>query len=61
MTAKKLANSLPTVLCHFCANQGTTIVAYQLTGKDSETIYPNTIRYGCENGHKFALPAGRAA
>lgn len=50
------------ILCPYCTAQGiATSRAYALTGKDAVTIYPNTARYGCNNGHRFALPVKKPA
>ena len=49
------------VRCEFCEGQGIIMRAFALAGKDAVTVYPNTIRYGCENGHKFARAALRRA
>ena len=37
--------------CQFCDQQ-----AAILKGKDSITKWPSWTRYGCGNGHKFAVP-----
>lgn len=46
----------PAVPCQYCANQGLPHVhARLLLGSDAEVKQPRTVRYGCVNGHKFAV------
>lgn len=46
----------PAIPCKYCLNQGLPHVhARMLTGQDAETKQPGTVRYGCVNGHKFAV------
>lgn len=46
----------PAVPCKYCANQGLPHVhARLLTGQEAEVKQPSTVRYGCGNGHKFAV------
>jgi len=48
--------------CPYCSHQGIKREARPLTGKDGVTVAserpdkPQTLRYGCDNGHKFARP-----
>jgi len=44
-----------TTPCQYCANQGIRMMAHKLKGSDGEVKVPNTARYGCANGHKFAI------
>ena len=49
----------PEVICRYCANQGFDTTARLLKdrgGELEEVVAPGTVRYGCPNGHKFALP-----
>ena len=47
--------------CPYCNNQNTKATAFPLTGKDAVVIKPNTMRYGCVNGHKWAIEQEKLA
>lgn len=44
-----------TVRCDYCAGQGIQKLAFLLSGKEAETQRGGYVRYGCSNGHKFAV------
>lgn len=47
------------VICKYCDDQGEHQLATLLlerNGLPEKTMKPDTARYGCDNGHKFALP-----
>jgi len=48
---KLLMGLKKSIHCQFCDQQ-----AAILKGKDSITKWPSWTRYGCGNGHKFAVP-----
>lgn len=49
------------ITCRYCQHQGIVALARLLVGQDAVTIKPNMVRYGCGNGHKFAIPESEAA
>lgn len=44
------------VACKYCAHQGLYVLAQRLRGEDAVAKASNVTRYGCSNGHKFAVP-----
>lgn len=50
--APKLKDS---VQCKYCANQGLVVLAHRLRGLEGATDNSTVTRYGCSNGHKFAV------
>ena len=43
------------IQCPYCAEKATL-----LQGADARPQAPGNIRYGCSNGHKFAIPLKQA-